>query len=153
MKRLREKLIFILALLLILSDSVVDAWHLQVGNSVEAILPPALPDAVEPPDASLMQDIVAAYLWNSDRGENRQHGAASAADGKGSEAVDCRLKGIYYGQVYQPLAMFACGDQPLKAWKEGETLPDQAMVAEIQADHVVVEKDGEQHNVFLFGKK
>ncbi len=146
-------LAFALALLLVLAGAIVDGFRFDVGESVDAILPPPLPVAVEAPDDNLMQDIIAAYLWDSDRGKNRKQGTATNTDGPGAGMAKCKLKGIYYGQVYQPLAMFACGGQPLKAWKEGETLPNQAMVAEIQADHVVIEKGGERQNVFLFGKK
>ena len=154
MKEQKAKLVFVLALVFILSGIIVDSLRLQVGEVARAILPPPLPAAVEVPDTDLIQGVIEAYLWDPERGRNRQPDAESDTDDPvAAVVVDCRLKGIYYGQVYQPLAMFACANQPLKAWREGETLPSQAMIAEIQPDHVVLEKDGEQQNVFLFGKK
>jgi len=154
MKEQKAKLIFVLALLFILSGVIVDGLRLQVGEVARAILPPPLPAAAKVPDTALIKGVIEAYLWDPQRGKNRQPDAESHTDGQGTAAaVDCTLKGIYYGQVYPPLAMFTCAGKPLKAWREGETLPNQIMIAEIQADHVVLEKDGEQQNVFLFGKK
>jgi len=129
----------------------------------QPLIPPAGPPLPVPtmaampaqPDRALLDAVLAHNLWDQGRGQVKiSDNAATGSHGTDSHHVAWVLKAVAYSQMQAPVAMVAYTDAPDKvhAQHEGDHLRDGSYLAQIIPHGVVVEKDGSEKTIYLFGK-
>jgi len=138
----------LLSLLLAYSAWQWSGFELPVMK--HAVLPPALPTAL-PLSTGQLETILAHNLWDKDRGEGQKKNTA-LSDKASSKLTLWSLKGIAYQQMHEPVVMLASG-AVVKAYREGDSLPDGALLVRIMAGSIIIQKNGKEQYVYLFKEK
>jgi len=138
---------------LLLSVVVLSAWRWQqfdLPALKEPLLPPAVPIIQNANSEAQLKHILEHNLWDKGRGKINPPGEAALDVDK---VTDARwvLKGIGYQQMHMPVAVIAVGTD-VKMYHEGDVLPDGALLTRVMAGGIVIERNGEEQNVYLFKK-
>ncbi len=127
-------------------------WQEQEIPGLPTIAPPALATSPETQDPDLLNQILQHNLWDKQRGQIPETKTASAPqDPTKTEqpiVTEWQLKGILL-----PNSVYVKTDKKLKKFHANDQLPDGAILHNIFIDGIVLEKNAEKHNVYLFGKK
>ncbi len=157
MRMSRRGLMIYATLMLLVLAGPAWRWHEPYVPSVRpALPPPAIPVLPAPPEAKLLDVILAHNLWSRKRGRVGETAARDRTNGgRHGGASGWRLEAVAYARTTPPVAMIVYDATPetVHAQHEGDRLPDGSQLTKILPDGVMVEKDGRRMFIYMFGKK
>jgi len=129
----------------------VGEWHAGAPHLSTRMAPPDLPAAPQLPDARLLASILAHNVLDQQRGRAVD---AVVGDKHKQRAVDTtwHLLATAVQPLDAPVAVILSGGK-MQSLREGDLLPDQTRLALVMADGIIVEEDGKEKHVYLFGRK
>jgi len=146
---MKGKLIYGMLLFMLVLNAAWQWTHFPLPVLKHAVVPPSLPVVAK--NRKQLKMLLAHNLWDKSRGEFKQK-SNSELEVKKVALLTWTLKGIGHQQMHAPVAVIASGDD-VKSYHEGDILPDEALLVQVMARGILVEKDGKEQRVYLFKKK
>jgi len=143
------KLALLLALIALLGHFGWEWQHAGHQTASVRLVPPLLPEPVARLKGDAAGRLLIHDLLDPDRGRLAKQAAVQAS----ADEVDLswHLYAVAVQQVHAPVAVILAGAKVISV-SEGDLLPDGSRLVLIIRDGVVVEKDGKEKHVYLFGK-
>jgi len=146
----RFRIAFVLALLALTGYFILQWKQTGMPQTSEQMNPPVLPLSPERVDNKVLEEILARNILDPARGKVEDVVEKSEPE----SAVDKQwhLLATAVQQLHEPIAVISTRGK-MKSVHEGDILPDGSRLVVVMEDGIVVEEEGKEHHVYMFGKK
>lgn len=143
------KLAYFISLGIIIIPPLAQQWEGTIAiPKKEALLPPELP-LITKANEQLLDTILAHNLWEKSHNKIIAEAEKKREKSTPQQTKKWQLKGIGFKQMSTPLVIITTNDDT-KVYREGDTLPDGTLLNKITINSIIINKEGEQKNVYLF---
>jgi len=144
----------VLYLTVLLASLAFPAWQwlgFELPSLKQPLMPPALPAAQVMDSEAQLTRILTKNLWAEDRGKIEAQGA-DISEVEQVKSTEWTLKGIGHQQNQAPVAV-VMQESGVEMYHEGDVFPDGWILERVLAESIVIGKNGEERNVYLFKEK
>ena len=145
------KMIYGLLFFSLLAFSIWQWQRFDLPPLKNSLLPPELPTISNRDTKMQLSSMLAHSLWDKSRGAAIKQANATLVKQQ-TTSLAWSLKGIGYQKMHAPVAMIAVKSK-VKVFHEGDILPDGAELVLVMAKKIVIERNGEEKDVYLFKEK